>query len=816
MLRRDARSGELRLLFAALAVGVAALTVVGFFTDRVAQALALEANQLLGADLLLTADHPWPDRIKVVAREHGLRLAETQGFPSMASAGESVQLAEIKAVTPEYPLRGHLRVAASPPMPPQTVDSVPAAGAVWPDERLAAALNVRVGDTLKLGQRSFTVSAILTFEPDRGFNFFSLAPRLMMNLQDLAATGLVQPGSRVVYRILLAGDAGALAAFRQGLEPSLARGERVEDAQNARPELRTALERAQRFLGLSALLTVLISAVAVALAARRYVERHLDTCAVMRALGAKQGDLLQIFSFQFAGLAAAGAALGCLIGWAAHYVLGILIGELVSTQLPPPSLTPLWQGVATALLLIAFAMPMLWRLHRVPTLRVMRREITADGRWQWLLWLPTLLLLAAVMVWVAGNWLLGAYTVGGLLITVLVFALLTRLALRGLARWRGDMGFEIRYALAGLERHATTSIVQVVALALGILAILLLTVTRGQLLDAWHRNTPPDAPNRFVINVQPDQAGAVQQALNEAGLQAKLWPMIRGRLVRINGHEIKGEDYADERIRRLVEREFNLSWRADLPSDNKLSAGQWFGRGAGDEASVEEGLAKTLNLGLGDRLEFDVAGQPVVARVTSLRKLNWDSMQVNFFVLMPPGMLDNYPQSLITSFYLPPAREDVVRSLLQRFPNLTVIDVGAVIAQLQWVMDQLAKAVQFVFLFTLVAGFAVLHAALANVLDERRLELALMRALGAQEQALRRSLFVGFATLGGLAGLLAALGSLAVGWALSRFVFHLDFAFAWWLPIVVAMVGALLTPLIAWSAMRKLLRSHPLEALRSA
>ncbi|MBX9847662.1 MAG: FtsX-like permease family protein [Rhodocyclaceae bacterium] len=818
MLWRDARAGELRLLLAALIIAVGALTAVGFFTDRVARALAQEANQLLGADLLLISDHPWQVRIANQAVANGLKVAQTQTFPSMVTRGDIAQLGEIKAVSDGYPLRGTLKIAAAPNAPEQVATGIPTKGTVWLDARMAFALNVSVGDRIQLGEREFSVAAILMMEPDRGINFFTLAPRLMLNLDDLAATNLIQNGSRVTYRLLLAGEAGALLDFRRVIEKDLGRGERIEDAQNARPEMRQALDRAQKFLGLSALLTVVLAAVAIALASRRYVQRHLDPCAVMRCLGARQGTLLRLYLLQFGLLAFIGAGLGCVLGYLSHYALYKALAALVLTQLPAPSLLPVIQGMSVGLLLFGFAVPPLLQLQRVPTLRVLRRELGAPGRGLLVGYVLCAFTLAGLMLWIAGELKLGLYVVGGFAIAVFVFSLLAWLALSGLGRLRNQtwlLGSGARYALAGVQRHRRSNVIQIVALALGFMAILLLTVTRGELLDAWRKATPADAPNRFVINIQPDQAAEVGARFAAANLKADLTPMVRGRLMRVNGRSVSAADYSEERAQRLVEREFNLSWREDLPLGNRLTQGQWFFPGSKDEASVEDGLAKTLQLKLGDSLEFDIAGVPVNVRISSLRKLDWDSMRVNFFVLTPPGVLDSHPQSLITSFHLPDGRDDFIAALVHRFPNLTVIDVGAILKQLRSVIDQVAQAVQFVFLFTLAAGVVVLYAALVNVLDERRQELAIMRALGAQQAMLRQSLQVEFAVIGALAGLIASSGALLVGQVLASKVFNFTLATAWWLPLIAAIVGAILVPLAAVLASRQLLSARPLEALRT-
>ena len=832
MLRRDARAGELRLLVAALVVAVAALTAVGFFTDRVRQALEREANQLLGADLLLSADHTWPPRVADDARARGLAVAETRSFPSMVTLGQDAdlgtQLVEIKAVSPGYPLRGSLRVAPQRNAPDARADGIPPAGAAWIDERLALALAASAGDEVTVGKMTLRVAAILTLEPDRGVNFFSVAPRLLMNIADLPSTALIQPGSRVNYRLLIAGDQQVIKQLKSSINKTLERGERVEDAQNARPEIRTALDRAQKFLGLSALLTVVLAAVALALSSRRYMQRHLDPCAVMRCLGATQGFLLRVFIIQFALLGVVSVALGCLIGYLAHFVLYAWLATLLATPLPPPGLLPALQGcVIGVLLLFGFSLPPLLQLKRVSTLRVLRREFSTGV-------LPSsrllgsyvlgLVVLVGLMFWVTGEIRLGAYVAGGFVLAMLLFAIVARLAIRAAAFARGSArsrsglgGIGWRYGLASLERRAGASVVQIVALALGFMALILLTVTRGDLLDAWQRAIPVDAPNRFVINIQPDQLAEVRQSFANADVTAEFAPMVRGRLDKVNGQDVGRDDYEDPRAKRLIEREFNLSYRRDLPPGNLLTAGRWYS--ADDEgqqfASVEEGLAKSLNLKIGDWLEFVIGGEKVDMQVLNLRKLNWDSMRVNFFVLTQPAALESFPASWITSFYLAPEKAEFVGELVRAYPNLTVIDVAAIVRQLQSILGQVAQAVQFVFLFTLAAGIIVLYAALASAAAERRYELTVMRALGARREQLRRALLAEFAAIGGLAGLIAAVGAIAVGQVLAKNAFMFDVAIDYSLLPFATLIGALIVTAAGWFAASRLMDAPPLEVLRA-
>ena len=819
LFRRESRSGELRLLWAALVVAVAAVCAVGFFADRVAAALERQAQQMMGGDLVLTADHPWPHDYRIEAGRLGLRLAETTIFPSMVLSRGRPQLAEIKAVSAAYPLRGQLEITDGDSGPAQATPAGPPAGEVWPDERLAAALDLQPGDPLQVGERRLIVAAVLSNEPDRGINLFSLAPRLMMAAQDLASTGLVQPGARLRYRLLLAGSPSAIAAYQAWAKPRLARGERLEDISNARPEVRSALDRAQRFLGLATLSTVVLAALAVALAARRYLQRHLDACALMRCFGLTHARLLALHALVFGWLAGVAWLVGAALGFVAHFVLAASLHRLYAVDLPWPGGGALLQGGAVAVvLLFGFAFPPLLQLARVPVLRVLRRELGVPQPGLLAAYGLGFLLIAGLIVAVARDLRLGMLAVAGFAAALLFFWGLAQALVRLIGRWRDRLPFAWRHGLAGIARHAGSSALQIVALGLGLLAILLLTVTRGQLLDAWQQALPPDAPNRFIINIQPDQRSALREALAGMGIEAELSPMVRARLLEIAGKPVSAASYGDdERAQRLVEREFNLSWRETLPAGNRITAGAWFTPAEAGQplASVEAGLARTLGIRVGDELHFSIAGQETRLRVTSLRQLDWDSMRANFFVLTPPGVLDAAPASDITSFYLPDGQTAPLAALLAAFPNLTLIDTGALISAFRGILDQVAAAVSFVFGFTVLAGALVLQAAILSAFDERRYELAVMRALGARRGSLQRSLLLELALIGGLAGLLAALGAWSLGALLARQAFELELALSpGWL-LLASLGGALLAQVIGWVAVRRLLSTPPLLALRA-
>ena len=836
MTARDWRAGELRFLLVALIVAVSALSSVGFFIDRMRAGLARDANQLLGADLLVNADNPIQPAWRQEALRRGLLLADTVTFPSMAQGGEGensqAQLSSIKAVSPGYPLRGILRITTDPEQASaargEPARSVPAPGTVWVDVNLLPALNVKVGDALQVGERRFTIAQLVAAEPDRGASFANFAPRVMLSLPDLKSTGLVDDFARVTYKLLVAApsnnDLARVRDFETWLRARIAqdnvKGVRIESIENGRPEMQATLDRADRFLSLVGLLSAMLAAVAVAMAARRFMQRHLDACAMLRCLGMTQNGVGMMYLIEFAIVGLAGSIIGVLVGFGAHFVLLKLIGTLLPADLPPVSPLPALQGIATGmLLLVGFALPPVLQLRNVPHNRVIRREQSAPQPMALATYGLGIGVFVALLLWQAGDPKLALLTAGGFLGGFAVFALVAWLALKGLRRLRGVSSHQgWRFAVTSLQRRPGATIVQVVSLALGLMALLLLTVVRGDLVAAWQRATPENAPNRFVINVLPEQKDDVARRIAGAGVdQPVLYPMIRGRFTAVNGKPITAATYTSDDARRLANREFNLSTMKEAPEGNDIVAGKWYTDAPGvAEASVEQGIAKTLGLKLGDVMRFDMAGIVVDAKITSLRKLEWGSMRANFFVIINPAAMANAPATYMTAFHLPPQGASLANMLARTYPNLTVIDVSGIIRQVQEVVDQVVVAVEFLFLFTLASGVLVLYAALMGSTSERTREAGLLRALGATRKQLAQAQRIEFVLVGGLAGLLAASGAALLGWALATYQFKFPWSFepGVWLAGIVA--GAVCALVGGWLGLRSVLRQPPLQTLREA
>lgn len=822
MLRRNGKSGEARVLLVALFIAVMSVTTVAFFADRVESALNRQANELIAADAVVTADKPVAARFKEEAAKLNLATAEATTFPSMVAGdpakGQGVNLAELKAITKGFPLRGKFKIAPQSGAPGKETSDIPTPGTVWVPEVLLTRLNAKVGDTLKVGVLTLKITAVLTKEPDSVLDYFGIAPRVLFNMQDLAETHLLQVGSRATYRFLVAGDNKAVEEFRTAFAGKLERGERLESVRDSRSEVRVALERAQRFLGLAALLSVVLASVAVALAARRFSLRQMDSAAMMRCLGATQADIFMLNVWQFLMLGLAACLLGTLAGYAAQGVLAAMLTSFFTVALPLPTILPAVQGAAIGLvLLLGFTLPPLLALRKVSTLRVLRRDLDPFESGSTFAYLLGFAALASLIIWRAGELKLGAIAVGGFVAALAVSALAGWLLIQFAATLRGATNGSWRYGLANMKRNTRGSLVQIMALGLGIMAMLMLTLVRTDMITRWQASVKEDMPNRFVINIQSDQLADVKAFFVERQMTTPdLYPMVRGRLTQINDKPVVPASFKDERAKRTSEREFNLSWSNKLQADNKIIAGKfWDADTKEGQFSVEEGIAKSLNIKVGDTLTYDIGGTKFTAPVTNLRKVEWDSFKANFFVIASPGVLENYPASYITSFHLDPGKESVINALIQKFPNLSVIDLAAIMNQVRTITDQVANAVSFVFMFALAAGLVVLYAAIATTQDERVFDAAVMRTLGANRRQLVVVQLAEFLAIGLLSGLIASGGALALASVLSDKVLGVPYSVNFWIPVIGIFGGGIGIAAAGLLGTQKAVSTPPLVTIRS-
>jgi putative ABC transport system permease protein len=815
---RDLKSGELSVLLLALTVATASLTAVGFFTNRITQAVRAQAGEVLAADLRLESSQPVPQRYFDAAQEQGLATAQIWSFPTAVFNGAASQLVSIQAVTSGYPLRGRLRVADTPFGAAQATTLIPNPGECWVDARAMAQLSLSVGDRVRIGESALRIAQVLDYRPDQGTGFVSLAPAVLMNIADLGATQLIQPGSRVNYAALFAGPPASVSGFRDWLTAHKGAGERLREVDDASRQLTAAIDRASRFLSLASLASVLLGAVAVAMGARRYVARHIDAVALMKCMGAAQGFVLAVSVVELALLAAAAVGVGAVTGFLAQQGIAWLLRDLIRTDLPPASLAPLLLAFVTvSAMLIGFALPPLLQLKNTPPARVLRKTVAAPPLRYGISYLLAVAALVAIL-WVLVRDTELVFTVlAGVVVVGAALALAGVALVRLTGRLRGGVGVAWRYGLANVSRRGASSVVQIVAFGLGLMVLLVLAVVRGDLLADWRHSLANDVPNNFLINIRPDERAPLQDYLTANHLGSPvMYPMIRARMTAINDTPAEQLKFKQDSGRSFLEREQNLTWSEELMPDNQLIEGRWWS--AADRGkplvSISSEYQEALHLKPGDHLRFDVAGETLTVEVASVRKIRWDSFRPNFFLVFPPGLLDGTAGTYMTSVYLTPAERPALLGLVRRFPTVSVVDVDAILRQIREIMDRASLAVQYVFLFTLAAGVVVLLAAVQSTRDERRYESAMLRTLGASRATVLQGIAAEFCALGFLAGILAAIGASVIGMVLARRLFSLEYHFDPLVWIVGLVCGTLLVGISGTLATRRVVTTPPVVSLR--
>ncbi|UZE88128.1 ABC transporter permease [Pseudomonas viciae] len=816
-LLRDARAGELRVLFFALLVAVAASTAIGYFGARLNGAMMMRATEFLGADLLLEGSSPArPEQIRS-GTELGLEHARVVEFSSVVATDNGIQLSSIKAADDIYPLRGELKSAPAPFAPEET-GGRPNPGEAWVEARLLTALDLKIGDSIDVGNQTLRLSRVLTYEPDRAGNFYSLTPRVLINLKDLDATGVVQPGSRVSYRDLWRGPATALQTYRDLIKPGLEANQRLQDARDGNRQIGGALGKAERYLNMASLVAVLLSGVAVALSANRFATRRFDASALLRCLGLSRRETMVLFSLQLTILGLLASISGALLGWIAQLGLFALLHDLLPTTVPPGGLLPAIAGIGTGLVALAgFALPPLAALGRVPPLRVLRRDMLPIPSSSWVIYGAALGALGLIMWRLSLDLVLTFALLGGGVVAALVLGGLLLLLLQSLRRMLARASLPWRLGLGQLLRHPLAAAGQALAFGLILLSMALIALLRGELLDTWQNQLPKNAPNYFALNILPNDKQAFTDKLLALSAQsAPLYPVVPGRLISINGEPAKEFVTKDSAGDRALQRDLSLTWAADLPPGNVVTAGTWWSQQPTDDipgVSVEGKVAENLKIKLGDRLVFSVGGVNREAKVTSLREINWDNFQPNFFMIFQPGTLKDLPATYLTSFYLAAGHDQQIVDLARSFPAVTILQVEALLEQLRSILAQVTLAVEYVLLFVLAAGMAVLFSGLQATLDERIRQGALLRALGAERPLLVKARRIEFGLLGAVSGLLAALGSELVSLVLYRYAFDLPWHPHPWL-LVLPLVGALLIGAAGVFGTRRALNASPLTVLR--
>lgn len=816
LLRRDLGSGRLLVMLIAAVIAVASTVSVSLLVNRVTRMMEAESSALLAGDLALVSREPTPQTYLRAADRHGLEVSQTLSMRSVVAKGESLQLVRLKAVDQRYPLAGELRTALAPHELVSTTKEGPRRGEVWADLRAFQLLELKLGDTLDIGSKRFTVSRLLVLEPDRGGSMFAFAPRVMIHLDDLGDTELIVPGSRVTYNLLLAGPVSAVDSFRNAID--LEPGHSLLDPRTARPEMENAFIQAERFLTLATFVGVLLATIGIALAASAYAEHHHSTVAVLKTLGLSRREVAGLLAGEISLLAALAAACGNALAFGLHQA--VLINYLPAPVTGPIPISPLpfVHGAWVAFVVLGgFALPALIQLARLPVTSIFNRDRGSLPSRPYLTLAFMLLAATLIAPWHLGNRQLIALAFSGMLVSGALVALVAFAMVRLLGRLRSRTAFGWRFGLANISRRARLSVLQTTAIGIGIAVVLLLGLIREDLTAQWQQRLPAGAPNQFLINIHDDEVAKLRQFVRRSVAdEITFYPMIRGRLSAINTTPVSGDSYAEPRARRLAEREFNLSFADTMKADNRLLAGHWWQAGASGEMSVEQGIAKTLGIALGDTLHFSVAGRQVSARVTSLREVTWENFEVNFFVVTTPELLSDAPTTWITSFYLPADERGLMRELLRAFPSVTVIDIDALMNQVRQVMQRVSSALNWVFLFALLAGIAVLGAAVQAAERERMLDLVLLKTLGAPRSFITRTVLVEFAVLGALAGLLGSLGASATAWALAHYALDLSYTPNLWIILAGVVSGALGVGVIGAAMVQRSQKQSVVSGLRQA
>lgn len=819
MLWRDARTGELTLLAAAIVTAVLIITSISLFAERLQKALVAEADVFLAAELVLQSPEVIPVDWLVEAR--GLKQATTVQFPSMAVAGNAMYLASVKAVSREYPLVGYLEAATAMDQPGARTTGGPLSGEAWVDNRLLHLLGIKPGDSLKLGEQSFIVSRVLIREPDSGSSYWSLGPRIMISIDDLESTGLVKSGSRVDYRYLFAGDEAILDDYTVRLKQRIHKRHRLLTLKDAQPGLAQSLEKAEHFLLLAGSLGVLLASIAIAMAGQRYSIRHYDAVAVMKTLGATPVMIgYQVLSHLIVILTVSILA-GCIVGALLQYAFLGIVKEWLPVDLPAGSWKPYFLGGITgAICTMVFSGPLLWRLQKIPPLRVLRRELDIKDHTTHLLYLSGALTIFLLMYLYSGSLRIAVSVWFGTLLCAVVAGAIGWLLLGGMDRFGSHAGSIWKLALGSLRRKRIQSVLQLVMFGLSIMLLFVSILVRTSMVDEWKMSIPEKTPNHFLVNIYPWQVEELEKLLHTEGLKAAgMYPMVRARLTEVNG--LQATALYDESVE-AVYRELNLSWASQMPEDNQLIAGEWHGiRSAASNSigaplcvSIESGLAKKLDIDLEDTLGFSIAEQKFYAKICSIRELEWDRMRPNFYFIFEPGVLDNYPATYITSVYLPPEKKIFINAIVRQFPTVTVLEVDEMLARISHMIDQVTRAIEIVLGMILLSGALVLFAGVQASLDQRLHENALIRALGAKRSVILGSLCLEFVLLGLGAGFMAAGGAEFITWILQTYTFKMDYHFHWWLWWAAPLTGALVIGFLGVGACLKVVYIAPLRVLR--
>ncbi|TPE55524.1 FtsX-like permease family protein [Maribrevibacterium harenarium] len=812
LLWREAKTGDLLTLFLALVLSVATVSGIGLFVDRLQTSFTNQSATLLGADRSVRADEPFASEWYQQAQQQNLQTATTVGFSSMVFGGQGLQLAQVTAASNNYPLRGEYLVDNQLFGTGISSNEGPNVGEVWISSRLASLLSVSLGETVRIGEAEFTVSRYLVRDPGATSSAFAIAPRAVINLDDLAKTEVIIPGSRVRYAFLFSGEPDNLTSFEQWLTPQLGEGQRIRTPIQRGERIGDTVGRAESFLLLAGALAVIMSGVAMALASSRYVKRHLIQFAVMKTIGATPNKIAAIVLLQLAVILVAGILVGSALGYGVQHIISQVLQSLMSIALPAPSLMKLWLGAATAFIsLVAFCLPLLIRLIQVTPLAVLQPSAALPPRVA-VTYLTGIGGLFTLMVIYTGGWLMPLVMLVGIGITSLVVGLLGRFCFRLLRRAGQNMSTGWQIGLAALPRRMLSNLFQLLVFTLIIMLALILYGVQNNLIADWQRQLPEGTPNHYLFNVLENQKDGIQSYAQDNELAMSEWfPMIRGRVTHLNGTPVAElfDESKDEP--ELVERELNLTWSTPEREQQNVVAGEFDNIGV----SVEQEAANEVGLEIGDEMTVSLGGLDYTLPVTSIRKVDWESMQPNFYLMLPASVLEEFQANFVSSIFLDAESAPPFYRFMANYPTVSMLNIGELLRQVQDIVAQVGQAIQLVLIFILASGALVLSASVRTTLDERLEEGALLRTLGARKQIVRQSMLIEFGVLGGLAGLLGAFGAELALYGVQKFIFNMETSFHGVIWLVGPVAGLVIVTTIGIFAARAVISVPPIRILRA-
>lgn len=818
LLKRDWRAGELQVLLLALIIAVASITSIGIFTQRINLAIHDQSGQFLGADLLLSSPKPVSDNILQKAKKLGLQQSHNLRFSSVLVAHDTFQLAHVKAVDDDYPLKGAIKISAELFGESLDTNHGPIAGEVWLNSRLFNSLNVNIGDDIELGESLFKATAVLINDPGQSTSFIAIAPRLLMHINDVEKTNIIQPGSRLVYQYLFTGSRAQRKQFEKWLKPQLNPTQKLMGGKEGSSALNSALTRAEQYLSLASMLSVMLAGIAIAMAANRYSIRHYDQSALMRCMGTQQSQLIRLYTYQLLLVGLLASLIGCAVGYLSQQVLVLLLQDILPADLPMPPIAPFIIGFTSGLItLTGFSLPAIIRLKSVSPLRVLRRDILpmpVSSVFVYVLALCSVLLL---MWWQSTNLRLTVMVMSGVILAVLFLSLLLLILFKSSKVFSHKLHGPWRLGLQQLIRHKSTSQLQILSFSLALMVLMIILLIRTDLITRWQASIPAQAPNHFIINIQPNEVSGVKQLLTQHSVDTEnVFPMVRGRISHINEIPVMQRVDEESPLDESLKRELNLSWALHPQVNNEITQGRWWHK---DDIgrpliSVEQDLAKRLNIKLFDSLSFTIADHKITAQVISLRSVQWDSFQPNFYILFPPEVIEDQPTSYITSFYLPANNKVFINKLVKAYPGLTVIELDVIMNQLKSILTQVTIAIEFVMGFVLLAGITVLLAAIQSSMDERIQNTLILRTLGAKKSYLQKTLLAEFVLLGLSAGLVAVLGSELIALGVYTQILGIQYSLHYWMWAAGPVSGVLLIIGAGYLSTRKVIMQPPIKSLQ--